>query len=631
VTRRTRRGLGLFAALALAALSARVDAKEPAHAMSVAFVGPLSGPLAASGEESWLGLALRLGIVDGAVPPALQARSLERYDDKGEPEACEKALAAALATKPTVLVCAATGRTLETIEARAKKAKVPTILVGSAGHRPNVDPAHPIVSLAPWPGDLAVEIGKALQAPCASVTPALVVEDTPRGRELEAAIRRNVSPRQTIVGTIWVAGGGVPAYADLAKAKAARCDRLVLVGEPDLVDRTIEELAALSWEVPFLATEGMASAAAKAFAGGAAKGSYVIAGATARTPDGAPRPMLDALEKQGKGDALVLPRTLIGWTAGDLLVEAWAGGARKAGALLAALRVARHGKDEEEATVLDVTGRCSLWRWRVWQTGAKGLEPVDATWIPSTDYGALFRQRSVDAYAAEAGTKVVWVTFGDKQSKAPRTIEKDMADLHLGTRGYEGDLDAAMLEELMARALGKLNRLFLRNQDGTAVPGVSWQISFTAKKPEKAKPSDYWTAVIAGDDAEAGGRAWPGEGRCEIYATFLKRTIFLKDALEPRMSQEDKTFVDGTYVKTPYRLQHLRMDQIRALVDGFAGSFALTGAHEIGHLAGLDHDTTDPRSLMNVVEGAGLRESHAFFVPAHAAILDRVLGRAPSK
>ena len=58
-----------------------------------------------------------------------------------------------------------------------------------------------------------------------------------------------------------------------------------------------------------------------------------------------------------------------------------------------------------------------------------------------------------------------------------------------------------------------------------------------------------------------------------------------------------------------------------------AGSFALTGAHEIGHLAGLGHDTADPRSIMNVTEGAGLRETQAFFIPSHAEVLERVLGR----
>jgi hypothetical protein len=400
----------------------------------------------------------------------------------------------------------------------------------------------------------------------------------------------------------------------------------VLVGEPDLVDRTVEALAAMAWEVPVLASEGMASGAAKSLVDGRAKGAYAIAGSTPKTPDGPPRLLLDALDAGPNPGAPVLPRVLAAWTAADLLFEAGVGvKPGKDAELLSALRRQRHGPEEEGATVLDVTGRASLWKWRLWHPTSRGLAAVDPQWLPSSDYGALFRQRSPDRFRAEPDTKVVWVTFGHEKSKPPRTIERDMADLHLGTRGYEGDLDTQVLDELMARTLSKLNRLFLRNDDGSAVPGVSWAISFTATKPD-AK-SGAWEMVIAGDDAEAGGRAWPGAGRCEVYATFLKRTIFLKDALEPRMSQEDKAQLDGTYVKAPYPLQHLRMDQIRALVDGYAGAFALTGAHEVGHLASLEHDTSDPRSLMNVEEGAGLRETHAIFVPPHAALLDRVLGR----
>ena len=43
--------------------------------------------------------------------------------------------------------------------------------------------------------------------------------------------------------------------------------------------------------------------------------------------------------------------------------------------------------------------------------------------------------------------------------------------------------------------------------------------------------------------------------------------------------------------------------------------------------AGLGHDQTDPRSIMNVVEGVGLRETQAFFIPAHAAAIEKVVGR----
>ena len=62
-----------------------------------------------------------------------------------------------------------------------------------------------------------------------------------------------------------------------------------------------------------------------------------------------------------------------------------------------------------------------------------------------------------------------------------------------------------------------------------------------------------------------------------------------------------KTSDDRRYFK------EVRFRQIRALVDGYAGACALTGAHELGHLAGLGHDETDARSIMNVAEG-GLQE-----------------------
>ena len=222
---------------------------------------------------------------------------------------------------------------------------------------------------------------------------------------------------------------------------------------------------------------------------------------------------------------------------------------------------------------------------------------------------------------------MVWLTFGDEKSRPPRTIEKDLALLHLGTRGYEGNLDEMVKEELMARALGKLNKLFLKNADGTFIPGVSFDISFTATKPEGMKNPELWEAVVAGDDPDAGGRAWPGEGHCEIYATFLRRTLFQAGALEPALSYEDKPYLDDSLPWKGERLEHLRADKLRALIDGYAGSFALTGAHELGHVAGLQHDTTDPRSIMNVVEGAGLRETQVWFVPPHAALLEKVLGR----
>ncbi len=295
--------------------------------------------------------------------------------------------------------------------------------------------------------------------------------------------------------------------------------------------------------------------------------------------------------------------------------------------MLEALRDQRYGEGEARTPIFDVGGRGALWRWRPWTGGPKGPEPVESSLLPAEGFGPLLGMRRPDMYKAEPGTKVVWVTFGDKESKPPRTIEEELGHLGLGTRGYEGELDAKIRDELLARALGKLHRLFLRNEDGTPIPGLSWAISFTAEKPASLKPQDVWTMVIAGDDPDAGGRAWPGDGRCEVYATFLRRTLFQVGALEPRLSFEDRGYLEASRIWKGERLEHLRPDRLRALVDGYGGSFALTGAHELGHVAGCGHDVSDPRSIMNVEEGAGLRETQVWFVPPHQAILDRALGR----
>ena len=254
------------------------------------------------------------------------------------------------------------------------------------------------------------------------------------------------------------------------------------------------------------------------------------------------------------------------YAATDLLLQgldaAWKGAKPpKEAEVLAAVRDVRYGPEESKMPVLDLCGRAALVHWRIWQQGKKGPEAVDTSLLPIEGFGPLLRGRPSTLYAVEPGTKVCWVTFGDAQSKPPRTIEKDMGLLHLGTRGYEGDLDAMLLDELMVRALGKLNRLFLKNEDGTFIPGVSFAISFTTEKP-KLKPHEYWTMVVAGDDPDAGGRAFPGEFRCEVFATFLRRTIFQPNALEPPMTQEDKKFLDGTYVKGLWKLQHLRADKV---------------------------------------------------------------------
>ncbi|MCC7138593.1 MAG: ABC transporter substrate-binding protein [Planctomycetes bacterium] len=602
----------------------------------VAVVTSLSGPHAAAGEEVLLGARTCAEFRSGRGGVGGRPVEVVAVDDRDDPAAVEKTLAAALAGKPDALVAAPTARTVDALatKLRGAKGRVPTVFVGAAAPVPALDPRDVVRTIGGGAVDQAIFLANTLVLPCRSKRPALLVEEGPRAQELEAALVRNLGRDRAFVGVRRVAPGSpVPAEA-LAPWREAGADRLVVAGGPGLLDATVAARAALGWDVALLVAEGGLTAASAAVRERRVAPAHFAAATPQRTLDGAPRPLYDAVEKTTPPGApvVVLPRTVDAWTAVDVLVEAAASVAdrpRKDADLLTALGEVRYGPDESHMPFFDLLGRASLLRRTLWTADAAGLAPTEPGFLPRDDFGPLLGLRPASSYKAEPGTKVVWVTWGDATSKPPRTIDRDLADLGLATRGYEGSLDAFVLDEVLARAIGKMHRLFLRNEDGTAIPGVSFAISFTTERPVDRKPDETWTMVCAGDDAEAGGRAFPGEARCEVYATFLRRTIFQGGAITPRLDHDDLAFVNGTHPWKGVKLEHLRADQVRGLVDGYAGAFALTGAHELGHLAGLGHDEEDPRSIMNVTEGVGLRENQAFFIGEHARVLERTLGRTP--
>jgi hypothetical protein len=250
-----------------------------------------------------------------------------------------------------------------------------------------------------------------------------------------------------------------------------------------------------------------------------------------------------------------------------------------------------------------------------------------------------------DRVEIDDDTQVVWLTFGEKEPKVKsdpaRTIEEDLAALGLNTSGYEAEMDPWLLEELEVRTLGNINRLFLKNYDGTFVPGVSFNIHFTFTKPEKLKGARCNVAIIAGEESwdakndvptqgapggkTAGGRIW-------IYSRWMRYWTAVKDkALKPHMSREDRQYMDGTYSWGTSWEENLRSDSIRCLVDAYSTFFAMTGAHEMGHVCGCGHDTESKRSIMNVVDAVGLGPSQACWIPAHVRALETALGRYGAK
>ncbi len=642
---RLRSPLVALAAALLAASPAavpRAGAEPPT--LRVALLGAAAGPGAAAAEEALFGVRAALRESPQAAEMRAKGIALDLLDldDGDSAEGAVEALQAARKAKCHVVFAAATGATVAPLVAAARAARQPLFLVGSAGPAPSVEPGDPILSMESWPVDQAIAAANFLAVHSDKehlgvfgdcVEPGFVIEETPRGRELGDALVRNMGPRQHVAGTVRVPPRGKPSQDLLEALRALRCDRLVLVGEPDLVDGVADALAALRWDVPVFCVDGMLSRAATAAHDGRLRRGNFVAGlpqwAGSDPPDA-----LVAAHRIAPGESALYPRTVKGYLAGEWVARgALAARLLRGPELLEAVRAVAYDGTEANMPVIDETGRAALYHWHLWRTTGKGPVRIKPTFLPQEGFGPLLRMQLAAKYQAEPGTKVVWLTFGDEKSRQPRTIEKDMAVMGLGTRGYEGNMDEWLLDELMARTLGKLNRLFLRNYDGTPIPGVSYAISFTAEKPEGLKNHEYWKGVIAGDDQVAGGRAWPGEGRVEIYSTYMHRTdaAFRSALLKPAMNREDRQYMDGTYSWGTTQEQNFRADRIRCLVDGYASFFALTGAHEFGHVAGLGHDEESGRSIMNVVEGAGIRETNAWFIPKHAAVLERVLGRHGEK
>lgn len=302
-----------------------------------------------------------------------------------------------------------------------------------------------------------------------------------------------------------------------------------------------------------------------------------------------------------------------------LVAAALQGAGGDAAAALAAARVAGpRGTIGLDAASLRLDAPQALWRLaagvprpylpaaipaELLEAGTAGLRDVDP------ELGVPFGTCRTDRFTLEEKTQWVVFSFGAPEES---TIDQDLASIGLSSGGRAPLVDHLVKEEILARLMAINSTKFLRTDAGESIPGRSLRISFADHLPHKAKGGKAWTAVIAGDDAAAGGRAWPGQGHCEIYSTFIRRTIYQEHALDPPVGPDDLTYLDGSYRFGTDRARDRRSELIRALINGYAGSMALTAAHEIGHLAGLDHITDDPHGIMNVEEGAGIdhRDGH---------------------
>ncbi|MCA8944209.1 MAG: ABC transporter substrate-binding protein, partial [Planctomycetes bacterium] len=240
---------------------------------------------------------------------------------------------------------------------------------------------------------------------------------------------------------------------------------------------------------------------------------------------------------------------------------------------------------------------------------------------PDPNLGEPFRTWRARDFEFEPGTQWVWCTWGPE---GKRTIDHDLAELGLSTKGEHPIVDRIVRDEIMARVIAITSMKFGRNADGSPIPGKSLNISFAMYKPKDVKKRRIWPAIFAGDDSAAGGRAFGTY--CEIYTTFIRRTIFQPHALTPSIGPEDLCYLDGSYEFGSDHVRDKRSELIRALINGYGGSMALTTSHEVGHLLGLGHITDDPHGIMNVEEGAGIDYRDAHFTPGSWEIMRAAIG-----
>jgi ABC-type branched-subunit amino acid transport system substrate-binding protein len=246
---------------------------------------------------------------------------------------------------------------------------------------------------------------------------------------------------------------------------------------------------------------------------------------------------------------------------------------------------------------------------------------------PQAGIGEPFGTWRTRQFVFEDGAQWVLCCWAGPEDPGFATADEDLVALGLSTGGKDPILDHLVREEIMARVLAIVSTKFGRREDGTGIPGRSLRISFAAHvdpKEREKKKQRLWPARFGGDHTGAGGEAFGTY--CRVYTAFIRRTIFQPHALVPPLEPADRAYLDGGYRFGTDLARDKRSELIRALINGYAGSMALTLAHEVGHLAGLEHVTDDPVEIMNVEEGAGIDYRDAHFGPATWAIMQQRYG-----
>ena len=629
------------AALAAALLAAGPAAASPERAPvpRVAFVAASDGPLAPTADEVYAGLRAGLGGVEvvreAPKKPGAWDALFAEFEKRGV-----TAAVAELADGETAAV-----------EKAAEKAKVPLLVLSHEETRADLDPLRAVF----WAGGLR-PTDEALAAMDFALMvlglhePAILHDGSARG--VEAATKclrmhhasqkpRAPAPVATDFGVADVKGllGSHANKAPGANATSAGqgADGILYFGGPAAAERLLAACAAAKIDAPVLLGQGLATRGVPSFAEGRATSAWALEPAYFEdyvdgkgSPAVADLPELEEVAKHTGGH--LYASTIRGWRTGKWIAEAIRvaekspekkAERRFPWALRSLAREAARGKP-----VFETWGHACLARAEAWRCAKGREEPVCSrirpAYMPMTGIPQIgFFSES--HFTCDTNGFYVWMHWGKPEE---RTIEKDLAALGLSTGGHDPEMDARLVEDLMGRTISRLNRLFLRNPDGTPIPGVSFNVTFgTEKEPTGLKGGRRFEMVLRGDSEIAGGVAHGTSS--EVFTTYIRRTIYEKVALTPPVAAADRVHFFGQFRWGSVLAENLRADSVRALADGYTQGFALTGSHEAGHMFGLGHDETTPRSIMNVAEAVGLDFEWAEWCPEHVKILETRLGRVP--
>lgn len=553
----------------------------------------LEGARAAAGKTAASGLELELVAIDTAGKSAKEIASAVRK------------------AKVRALLAAPDGASMPTITAVARRDRLPLVLLTPWEPRFTLDTRDPVTHLSAGHVDHAMGAGNYALIPLEATRAAVLHDGSDASKDLAAAFARN--------RPIPLADGGVfevPATIEETKAlgkqlEEEKVDLLFVATGPSAAHRVA---AAIRTGPRLLFADGLGSRALAAIAPATA---HFLSGVSPYFDGGS----LVAYRERDDESGVPSPVAQRGHAGMCLLADALTitGNPKK---LAAATRRVSNPR-AADSSVLTAWGAPRESVHFLCKQTDDGIARINPLTLPDVGGGNLLRYRDTSSYAIDSETRMILLTWGSAEEA---TIDDDLKALGLSSRGYEADMDAWVKDEILARAMAYLHRVFDRNADGTAIAGVSYDITFGTEVPAGVKPHHIWTVTIAGDDPEAWGRAFP-PNRAYAYASKLANLIYKKYALEPALRHEDKKYFIYKYRWNESLQKNLRHDSIRALVDGYASAVAMTTAHEVGHLGGCGHDRESPRSIMNVVDGGGISPLWAEWIPSHVKKLEASIER----